>query len=78
MFLDDGDVCSRKTTYKARETATKTASCLVRVKTGSGKSRSSSVSLDGGNADLFQKRVNQLIKMQMLRTKPRKVRTGSQ
>ena len=80
FFLVDGDVRARKTTSKERDVTTKKPSCLVRLKKDgeSSKSKSLSVSLDLGSADLFQKRLNQLVKMQMLRTKPRKSRSGSQ
>jgi hypothetical protein len=78
LSIDNGDTSARKTTMKARELEANNPSCLVRVKTSKASAKAISVAITEGNGDLFQKRLNQLVRTQMLRTKPRKARTGSQ
>lgn len=77
LSIDNGDTRARKTTMKARELEANNPSCLVRVKSSKVSLKSISAAITEANGDLFQKRLNQLVRTQMLRTKPRKAR-GSQ
>ena len=71
------DEFSRKSTKLKREAVGKKPSCLVRaVATPSGDTISSVI--DGASCDLFQKRLNQVFKQSVFRSKSKKHRTGSQ
>lgn len=81
MFLyfqsDYGDVYSRKSTKVKKESEAMIPQCIIRA-SGTGQSNSISTVVDATCCDVFQKRMSQILKSNILRSKPRKSRSGSQ
>ena len=72
-----GDLHARKSTHAKKALAEKTPQCLVRANHApDGHSISTVVGPE--SCDLFQKRVSQIFKASILRSKPSKHRTSSQ
>lgn len=76
FFVDSGDQVARKSTKVNQQKASANTSCLIRA-TSTKKSDGISTTVDYTTCDLFQKRLTQLMRASMLRTKPKKIRSNS-
>ena len=72
-----GDVHSRKSTAAKREAEIGAPQCLVRAST-SAKSDTISTVVDASTCDMFHKRVAHVVRSNLLKSKFKKSRAGSQ